>query len=313
VPRKALTAASIDRIKPPASGQVELFDKGYPGLALRVSYGGGKSFVFFYRIGGKLRRMTLGTYPALSLSAAHEAWRKARAELAAGRDPSLVRKRELPGNDFNSVALDWLKKDQTKNKSLREVERIVKRELLPAWGHRNIADIGRRDILDLIDGIADRGSIIMARRVQAYVHRLFRWAVGRGVISANPASDLPKPGAETKRSRVLSDVELRAIWHAAGKIGWPLGEVIRLLILTGARREEIGQLKWSEIAGDIIALSGARTKNAEPHTIPLSSAAIDVLQRAPRKLRANLSLRPMGRVQFPAGQKPNPILTRSRA
>src|SRR6187200_1413584 len=204
VPRKALTAASIDRIKPPVSGQVELFDKGYPGLALRISYGGGKSFVFFYRIGTKLRRMTLGTYPALSLSDAHEAWRKARAELAAGRDPSLKRE---DGRDFESVTLDWLKRDQSKNKSVREVERVVRRELLPAWARRNVANIGRRDILDLIDGIADRGSIIMARRVQAYVHRLFRWAVGRGIIDANPASDLPKPGSETRRSRVLNENE----------------------------------------------------------------------------------------------------------
>src|SRR6185437_14074884 len=73
LPKRALTAASVDRIKPPSSGQAEYFDKGFPGLALRISYGGGKSFVFFYRIGGKLRRMTLGTYPALSLDDAHEA------------------------------------------------------------------------------------------------------------------------------------------------------------------------------------------------------------------------------------------------
>jgi len=156
------------------------------------------------------------------------------------------------------------------------------------WGHRDIGDIGRRDILDLIDSIADRGSVIMARRVQAYVHRLFRWAVGRGIIDANPATDLPKPGAETKRSRVLKDGELAAIWNAADEIGWPFGHAIRLLILTGARRKEIGQLKWSEISGNIIALSSARTKNAEPHTIPLSLAAIDVLQRVPHIAESQL-------------------------
>ena len=68
MPKKALTAASVERIKPPAKGQVDFFDQGYPGLALRVSYGGRKAWVFFYRLGGKLRRMSLGTYPALSLS-----------------------------------------------------------------------------------------------------------------------------------------------------------------------------------------------------------------------------------------------------
>ncbi len=114
-----------------------------------------------------------------------------------------------------------------------------------------------------------------------YVHRLFKWAVGRGIIDANPASDLPKPGSETKRSRVLSDDELAAVWAAAEKMGWPFGYAIRLLILTGARREEITALKWSEITGDIIALGSARTKNAEPHTIPLSLPATSLLQRVP--------------------------------
>ena len=100
LPKRALTAASVDRIKPPASGQAEYFDKGFPGLALRISYGGGKSFVFFYRIGGKLRRMTLGTYPAISLAQARQAWRDARQDVAAGRDPAQVRKREVMGTNF---------------------------------------------------------------------------------------------------------------------------------------------------------------------------------------------------------------------
>jgi integrase len=282
VPRRTLTAASIDRIKPPASGQVEHFDKGFPGLALRISYGGGKSFVFFYRVGGKLRRMTLGTYPAISLAQAREAWRQARQEVATGRDPAKVRKQETPGSNLEAVARDWLKRDQAKNKSFREVERIVERELIPAWGHRAVSEISRRDVRDLIDGIADRGSPIMALRVYAYVHRFFRWCVGRDIMEANPASDLPKPGNERKRDRVLSEEELARVWNAAGKIGWPFGDAIRLLILTGARREEIGQLKWSEVRGDLISLDGARTKNAEPHKIPLSLAATALLTRTPR-------------------------------
>ena len=280
--RRALTAASVDRIKPPASGQEEHFDKGFPGLALRISYGGGRSFVFFYRMGGKLRRMTLGTYPAVSLVQARQAWRDARQNVAAGRDPAKVRKREEAGSDFESVVRDWLKRDQAKNKSVREVERVVERVLLPAWGHRAVKDITRRDLRDLIDGIADRGAPVMALRVHAYVHRFFRWCVGRDIIEANPATDLPKPASETRRDRVLTNSELIAVWNGAGKIGWPFGDAIRLLILTGARREEIGQLKWSEIKGDVIALEGARTKNAVPQTIPLSLPAATVLQQVPR-------------------------------
>ena len=275
--RKALTSASVEKIKPPTKGQVDLFDKGYPGLALSVSYGGGKSFVFFYRIAGKLRRMTLGTYPAISLAEAREAWREARLDVAAGRDPAQLRKREKPATDFESVSREWLKRDQKKNRSYNDVARAVEREMIPAWGHRSINEITRRDVLDLIDIIADRGAVTMARRVQAYVHRLFRWAVGRGIIDANPASDLPKPGSETKRDRVLTDDELVTVWKGAVSLGWPFGDATRLLILTGARREEIGQLRWGEISDDAINLSGERTKNGQPHSIPLSKPAREII------------------------------------
>ena len=124
----------------------------------------------------------------------------------------------------------------------------------------------------------------MARRTHAYVHRFFKWAVGRGITESNPAADLPKPGSETKRDRVLSDVELGAVWRGAGELGWPFGTAIKLLILTGARREEIGHLQWSEINADTasINLEGTRTKNAQPHVIPLSTDVRSLLIDAPR-------------------------------
>ena len=134
----------------------------------------------------------------------------------------------------------------------------------PLWGYLAVSDIGRRDALDLIDGIADSGAPVMARRVHAHLHRFFRWAVGRGIIEANPIADLPKPGGETKRDRVLSDDELARVWKAAGDLGWPFGPATQLLILTGARREEIGALRWGEIDADgaQIKLEGSRTKAA---------------------------------------------------
>jgi integrase len=282
MPSRSLTAAAVDRIKPPSKGQVEHFDKGFPGLALRVSYGGGKSWVFFYRAGGKLRRLTLGTYPALALAEAREAWREARKAVQCGRDPALDRKREKPAIQFRAVAEEWLRRDQGKNRSVYAVRRALEKNVLSIWGERSVDEIGRREIRDLIDGIVDRGSPVMARRAHAYLHRLFRWAVGRDIIASNPMADLPKPGLETKRDRVLSDEELAAVWNAAKQVGWPFDRAIHLLILTGARRGEIGDLRWSEVDANLIRLSGARTKNGEPHDIPLSSAARKVLEGNPR-------------------------------
>jgi len=279
VPKRVLSDLTVKRAKPPTNGQVDIFDAGYPGFALRVSYGGGKSWVYFYRIGGRLRRRSLGTYPAVTLAEARQLWRDAKHQVSLGRDPGWQRASDL---NFESVAREWLKRDQADKRSLKEVTRIVEKELIPEWGQRSIRDIRRHDILVLSDRIADRGATTMARRVMAYVHRLFRWAKSRDLIESNPATDLPKPGREVARDRVLTDAELAAVWKAAVEIGWPYGPAAQLLILTGARRAEIAELKWSEIHGNTIKLSGARTKNAEPHDMPLSEQALDVLSRMPR-------------------------------
>jgi integrase len=280
--RKTLTAAAVVRIKPPATGQVEHFDKGFPGLALRVSYGGGKSWVFFYRVGGRLKRLTLGTYPALDLAQAREAWREARQTVAMGRDPAEERKRQKPAVDFASVAEEWLKRDQEKNRTAAEARRIIHRYVLPHWAGLPITDIGRREILDLVDGIADRGAVIMARRVHSRLHRVFGWCVARGILAANPMTGLPKPGAETTRDRVLSDEEIAAAWIAAEGLGWPFGPLFQLLILTGARRDEIGGLRWAEVQDANLRLAGDRTKNATPHSIPLSVPARAIIEKLPR-------------------------------
>jgi integrase len=118
----------------------------------------------------------------------------------------------------------------------------------------------------------------MARRIHASLHRLFAWAVGRGIIEINPLTNLPKPGSETRRDRVLTDDELVKVWRGAERLGWPYGPAFQLLILAGARREEIGQLRWSEIDGDTINLKGERTKTGSPHIIPLSAPARAIIE-----------------------------------
>ena len=270
----------MERIKAPKAGQVDHFDKGHPGLTLRISYGGKRTWVFMFRHGGNFHRMTLGTYPVMSLAAARAAWRDARAEVEGGRDPRS--KRETPAQDVGSVLEDWLSRDQAKNRSVAAVRRSVMKDALPFWQHRSVNEITKRDVLDVIDAVVDRGSKVQARRLQAHLHRFFKWCAGRGIIDANPIADLPKPGAEKPRDRVLNDVELRKVWTAAKDLlGWPFGTAVQLLMLTGARLDEIGELKWSEIGATEIRLTGARTKNGQPHTIPLSSTARSVIDQMP--------------------------------
>jgi len=278
MPARSLTVAAVDRIKPPEQGQVDHFDKGFPGFALRMSYGGAKAWVYFYRLHGKLRRLTLGQYPSMTLADAREAWRDARKAVGKGDNPA--RKKPVHADSFEAVADEWLKRDQAHKRSYGEVKRVIDRDVKPVWEGRQIATIGRRDALELIDGIADRGVITLARRTQSYLHRLFRWSVGRGIIEGNPMADLPKPGADVKRDRVLTDAELKLVFNAAANIG-TFGPAVQLLILTGARKMEIGALCWSEIKGGTIKLEGKRTKNGEPHSIPLSPHAAALIKKLP--------------------------------
>jgi integrase len=280
MPTRSLTVASVARIKPPKAGQADYFDKGYPGLALRVSYGGAKTWIYFYRLHGKLRRLSLGRHPGMSLTEARDAWRASRLAVSKGESPAHIR--PTTADSFAAVAEEWLKRDQARNRSAAEVRRVLEHDVLPVWGERLIAAITRRDALELIDGVADRGALTMARRLHSHLHRLFRWSVGRGVLETNPMADLPKPGSAVKRDRTLSDAELSAVWKAAEKTAWPFGPAVQLLTLLCCRRDEIGSLRWSEIHGDEIRLPGERSKSGEPRIIPLSSLALKVIGALPR-------------------------------
>jgi integrase len=277
---RTLTATAVERLRPPSSGQTDHFDQGYPGLALRVSYGGAKTWVYFYRLFGKQKRLTLGRFPSMSLAAAREAWRDARTTIDKGESPQ--HQRPAAANSFAAVADEWLKRDQAHNRSCAATQRLIDRCAKPIWEGRQISTIGRRDINDLIDSVADRGAIVMARRLHAHLHRLFRWAVGRGILETNPMAHLPKPGSEVPRDRVLTDAELAQVLKNVIQLRPPFGAIFHLLALTGSRRNEITGLRWSEIKDDTIILGRDRTKAGEAHSIPLSPPALAILKELPR-------------------------------
>ncbi|MFN4354896.1 tyrosine-type recombinase/integrase [Parvibaculum sp.] len=313
MPKRKLTAAAIDRLKPPASGQVDYFDAALPGFALRVSATGIKSFVVFCRVGGRLRRVTLGRWPALTLARAREKAGQAVEAAERGIDPVGLRRaaRDAAADSVSAVAAEWLKRDQAGNRTYAEVKRVMERDVLPRWKHRNIRSITRRDALDLLDKIADRGAPVLARRVHAYLHRMFRWCVARGILEASPMTDLPKPGRERRRDRVLTDDELRLVWRAAEAIGWPFGPAIRLLILTGARRQEIAGLLRAEIAAERrqLEITPDRMKADAAHIIPLVDEAAAILAAVPKVMNGT---KPSAYVFTTTGKTPISGWTKAR-
>jgi integrase len=269
------------------------YDDRLAGFGLYVGAGGTRSYFFEYRPGRgrsvQKRRISIGKHGApWTPQSARERALQYLAMVKDGRDPLAERDAAERGHDssrlLSAVVEEWLKRDQAKNRSLREVARIMRREVLPIWGDRPIEDIRKRDIIVLIDGIADRGAKIMANRTLAHIKRLFRWAAGRDIIDSDPAAHVEKTAPETKRERVLTDDELADVWRGAEAIGYPFGPALQLLTLTGARREEIFGLRWCEIdlEGAAIRLPAERSKMKEGRAIPLSPFALALLSSLPR-------------------------------
>ena len=298
---KTLTDAAVRKLKAKKSQQIDHFDQQYPGLAIRVSHSR-KVWVYFHRLKGdpKLRRLTFDLYPTMGVAEAHDAWRKARDAILVGKDPAppAPPAQPSPATSVGAVIEEWLRRDQADNRSVGKTRSQMSLHVLPRWGQRDIAGIGRRDALDLIDAVADRGKVVAARRLHAHLHRLFAWSVGRGIIQVNPLANVDKPGAEKSRERTLTDAELVKVWQAAKSLGHPYGTAVKLLALTGARREEISGLRWDEIVDGAIHLVGDRTKNGEQHIIPLSAPARAAARITPASRRPAFRLpRPKRRHQ----------------
>jgi integrase len=291
--RKKLTDLFVAKVAAPAKGRrVEYFDTTFPALALRVADSGHKSWSLFYRAGGRLRRWTIGSYPAFDPAAARKAASSALHRLAEGIDPGEEKRvrRLAPkplANDFASVAREYLERQVRRNtaaSTYRETARILEQDVIPEWARRPIGSILRRDIIALVDKKVAAGAEVQANRVLARVRTLFAWAVGKDLIAANPCDGVKPPTKERARDRVLSDAEIAAFWTATGELDWPFGPLFRLLLLTAQRRDEVATMEWSEIDLErrLWSLPREKAKNDQGHDVHLSVQAVEILSPLPR-------------------------------
>jgi integrase len=292
MPTKKLTDLFVERVPAPARGRLEYFDAAFPGLALRVTDKGRKSWSLFYRFDGRLRRFTLGAYPALKPAQARREAITALERVQQGVDPAEEKRirRCTPSpqvETFGALALDYLERHVKTNSAAatyKEAKRDLEFNVLPRWHNRPIASITRREVMDLIDGIVARGVGIQANRTLARLRALFNWAIERERLSASPTERMKLPTKERARDRALTDDEVRWFWQGCCEIGWPFGPLFKLLLLTAQRRDEVGGIRWSEIDLDnrIWTLPRQRAKNDRGHEVQLSDAVVDILRSLPR-------------------------------
>jgi integrase len=285
-----LTAKAIENLKP-ADVRREIPDTGCRGLYAIIQPTGRRAWAVRYRFGGKTRKLTLDA--GLTLGAAREAATAALRELERGNDPAALkfearataetaaadRKRDTVEH-LAGQFLEKYAKRKTRKNSWKQAEHVFGKIVLPAWRGRVVHDIARRDIRELVENVAvDRP--IMANRALGHISKLFNWLCEQDIIAASPCAGIKPPAPENARDRMLSDAEIRALWHACDGIGGAAGPAVKLMLLTGQRCGEVVGMKRSEISGDVWTLAPERTKNHQRHEVPLSAQALAIIDAIP--------------------------------
>ena len=288
---KALTSKTVENYKGDPDKRLEIPDAGLTGLYLIVQPSGAKAWALRYRHAGKPAKLTLGRWPMMGLADARAAAAGAIEAVQHGSNPAAQKKAtkaaklELHLSDRDKVRTlvdQYDKRHLSTLKSGRQARQFLERFIVEAWGERDIHSIGKRDCIDLLDGIVDSGRATTANRVKAHLSAFLNWCVGRDVIAVSAMTGVKPPTKETSRDRVLSDGEVRLFWRACEKLGEPWGPLAKMLLLTGQRLNEIAQMTEAEVQNGLWHLSPDRTKNGRAHDVPLSALAAAVLQSKER-------------------------------
>ncbi len=284
---RRLTDAGLQRIKRPAEGRLEVWDALAPGLAARI--GSRKTaWIVMYRLAGRQRRMTIGSFPALSVADARERAREVQLSVDRGADPALVElglgddRRLTAKTTVRDAVAEYLERyARPRQRSYEHTESALRLSLVALHGHRPIGALTRVDIAAMMDRATANGVSVAANRKLAHTRRFFNWLVERGVLAASPVVGIKPPAKEIARDRILSDDEIVAVWRAAEEDGYPFGPLVQLLLLTGQRRSEVAGLRWDELdlAAAAWTLDAARTKSDRMHQVPLSPPALAILTR----------------------------------
>lgn len=282
------TDRSIAAIKPKPERFIVWADGG-KGFGVRVSPQGKKTFIYMYRFQGRSRMMTLGEYPHIKLAEANEAhakaWAASKKDIDPGAHKVAERKAERTAETIAELVEDYLEKWAKKRKrSWLEDKRIFDKDVLPKWKHRKARDIQRKDVINLLDAIVDRGAPIQANRTLAAIRKMFKFAIERDIVPYSPCAGIRAPSDESQRDRVLSHEEIKALWKNLDDADMHCGTkiAIKMILTTAQRSGEVVGAEWSEFdtKAGWWTIPGGKTKNGLPHRVPLSQLALELLKQA---------------------------------
>ena len=286
-----LTAMMVEKVRADPTKRVEIGDAIMPGLYLVVQpVSEAKSWAVRSRVDGRPIKITIGPFPAFGLAEARAEASKIVRALAEGRDPRHDRaereaeQKRARRETLRAAVVAYLKdrEGELRPKTLIEIKRHLETHWQPLHD-RALRVITRREIADVMVELKARSGPVAMNRARAALSALYAWAIARGLADSSPVQGTPK-AAEKPRERVLNLTELRQIW-AATEDNSDHDVIVRLAMLLGQRRDEIGGMRWDEIDLDGLAptwtLPGSRVKNGRMHKVPLSPATVELLKRRP--------------------------------
>ena len=261
------------------------WDQDLKGFGLKVTPAGRKVFLVQYRPAGDRgnpRKYTIGEMGSVTPNQARIEAQRVLADRSAGRDPQKEKqlaRRRLASEGVADLVAEFLARHAAQNRTAAETTRIFRREVLPLWGERNIAEVSKRDIIALLDRVRERGSPIMANRVLAAVRKFFNWCLSRGILERSPCQGIAAPAREQARHRTL-DEELAAVLWLPGD-GLP---VRRDRLVAGADRTA-PRRSWTD-AWDHVDLRGSfgSFPASTPRTASRTSSICEPVLSAPQSV-----------------------------
>lgn len=258
------------------------------GLSIQVLPAGTKSWIFRYMIDGKARRMTLGRYSSMTLAEARTLHGEAMQEVERGIDPGTKKQEAKAARKAAPTVADLLEEFwdmELQNKpSGKERNRLMVKDVLPAWGERKVATITRRDAVLLVDTVWERAAIT-ANRLQSVLVRMFNFAAERGILEYSPLAGMKKK-PEKARQRVLDNKEIKLLWTALDLENMTMDIyrvsklALKMILLTGQRPGEVCGMTWAEIVGNTWTIPAGRMKGRIAHSVPLSNMALEIIEQA---------------------------------
>jgi integrase len=277
MPRVKLTQTAVDKAKHSGLQPAFLWDHTLPGFGLAVYGSGTKRFIIQYRAQGSRRshRMVIGSAARLNLDVARKRARELLGKVDLGGDPLGEQRRQ---STFRQLADAYFIREASKLRTVAKRRAVLERQVFPAIGDMSVDDIKRSHIIALLDTIEDESGPVAANLALAFVRRILSWHESRHDDYRSPIAKGMGRESKGSRDRVLTDDEIRAIWKVDGF--W--GDFGKLLLLTAARRTELGGMFWDEVKDGVWTIPAARVKTGKEVALPLSRSAMAILDQRPR-------------------------------